>query len=71
MWTSLLTVGLQVLGWFLEKNQGDKEMQKLFFEFISRIQSMYLKSVHGHDEAKRLKKEMDEKLAKEGFKESP
>ncbi len=71
MWSAIITVGLQVVGWFLTKNQDNKGMQQLFYKFVENIQSMYLKSAHMHTDAKALKKAMDEKLAKEGFQETP
>ena len=34
MWTAILTVGLQVLSWFLKKSEASDEIKKNFFEFI-------------------------------------
>lgn len=34
MWSAILTVGLQLLGWFLEKSAADKETKEKFFEWV-------------------------------------
>jgi hypothetical protein len=71
MWTTILTVGLQLLGWILGNNAENKQMQELFYKFVERIQSMYLKSAHAQADAKDIWKKMDERLMMGGFQESP
>lgn len=34
MWEVILTVGLQLLGWFLNKSDADAKTKKAFFEFV-------------------------------------
>lgn len=39
MWSVILTVGLQLVGWFLERSKVSEEHKKAFFEFVKRAGS--------------------------------
>jgi hypothetical protein len=67
MWELVITVGLQLLGFFLGKNADNKKMMELFYKFVERIQGLYLKSAHLRDDAKARMKA----LAEKPFVESP
>ena len=34
MWTVLITLGLKILEWFLDKSKADKETKARFYEFV-------------------------------------
>ena len=60
MWQIILAViptALKVLGYFLDKNNADKEMMKRFYEFTEAFDMEYLNSV-------KLKKSYEEQLKK-------
>lgn len=55
MWTTIITVGLQLLGYFLGKNSENKELQKKFYEFVEAFDKEYMNSA-------KLKKSYEEQL---------
>ena len=61
MWTTILTVGLQLLGYILSKNAQDAQMMDLFYKFVEKIQGLYLKSAHLQQDAERRLKSIMEK----------
>jgi hypothetical protein len=63
-------VGLQILTLILGKNIDNKQMMELFYKFVERIQTLYLKSAHLSEDAKKRWALLEEK-AKAGFQESP
>jgi hypothetical protein len=36
MWGTIITVGLQVLGWFIARSNASEETKKQYFEFVKR-----------------------------------
>lgn len=71
MWELLLAVGLQIAQLVLGKNLQDKEMMERFFKFVERIQTMYLKSAHLHQDAKDRWAKLEASVKQNGFQESP
>lgn len=67
MWMTIITVGLQLLGWILGKNAEDKQMMELFYKWVEKIQGLYLKSAHLRDDAKKRL----EAIQNKPFVESP
>jgi hypothetical protein len=61
MWTMVFTVALQVLGWVLNKNSEDKQMQELFYKFIERQHEEYLNSARMRVNAQNRMKSILEK----------
>lgn len=64
---TILTVGLQLLGWWIGKDAGNKEGMELFYKFVEKIQGLYLKSAHLREDAKRRLNTINAKP----FSESP
>ena len=71
MWVSLLglviPIGLKVLEYFLDKSKQDAEMQKLFYDFVERVNKEYLNSATMRVHAKARM----ESIMKKAFVESP
>lgn len=61
MWETIITIGLQLLGWFLNKNKEDKEMQELFYKFVEKQHLEYMNSSLMRDKAKIRFREIMEK----------
>ena len=36
MWGTIITVGLEILSWFLKRSASDTKVQKAFFEFVKK-----------------------------------
>lgn len=60
MWELIITVGLQVLSWFFQKNADNKQAMELFYKWVEKIQALYLKSAHLREDAKRRLKEIND-----------
>lgn len=67
MWATILTVGLQVLGWILKKNEMNVEMQKQFYDFIEAQHDTYLNSATMRQKAQ----DRFIAIANKPFQESP
>ena len=61
MWTTIITVALTVLGWFIDRNKEDKELQELFFKFVEKVAGDYLNSVKLRDHARKQLEELRNK----------
>lgn len=71
MWEMILAVGLQVAQLVLGKNLNDKAMMERFFQFVERIQNLYLKSAHLQQDAKDRWAKLEAAVKQNGFQETP
>lgn len=67
MWSTIITVGLQIVGWILQKNADNVEMQKQFYDFIEEQHENYLNSSAMRQKAQARFLE----IANKPFQESP
>lgn len=61
IFTALIPIALEIVGYFLRKNANDEEMAKLFFKWVEKIQDEYLMSAKMRDLAKERMKAISEK----------
>lgn len=63
MWTTIIDIVLKIAGYFLQKNADNEKAQKLFIDFIERVNKTYGESARLRsdylDQIKRLTKELD------------
>lgn len=61
MWETLITVGLGIVGWVLDRNRENKQMHELYMRFIDKQQDRYMNSAVMRESAKERLKTILEK----------
>lgn len=61
IFTALIPIALEIVGFFLRKNANDEEMAKLFYKWVEKIQDEYLMSAKTRELAKERLKAISEK----------